>query len=280
MSGCPRTPASDAADAATTTNDRSDGRDDAKFKQLPLSAMVNPLNRAFVPRPLPSDIDGMLRLPRRLVSMRQEKQLTGSARGLCLAVLRRLVNIKDAHQRGAGKVGLAGQFNMSAKVLTSVDAVEATPRLMEKPPGQGQQRTVDESMCKCKTRPCADKVQIPEMRVHAKLVSLARLPRDWERMLDAVRDSWELGDGKTPPLKTLVQGSSTRQRLAAVHTFGRAASSMVSKRRAIATAAAKKGGWGPLRTWLRAERARRHATGEKFGYCEVQMFCSAFLRAT
>jgi len=115
-----------------------------------------------------------------------------------LAVLRRLVNIKNAHQRGAGKVGLAGQFNMSAKVLTSVDAVKATPRLMEKPPGQGQQRTVEESMCKCKARPCADKVQIPEMRVHAKLVSLARLLRDWERMLDAVRDSWELGDGNSP----------------------------------------------------------------------------------
>jgi len=47
-----------------------------------------------------------------------------------LAVLRRLVNIKDAHKRGAGNVGLAGQFNMSAKVLTSVEAVEATPRLM------------------------------------------------------------------------------------------------------------------------------------------------------
>jgi len=29
-----------------------------------------------------------------------------------------LFNKKYAHQRAAGKVGLAGQFNMSAKVLT------------------------------------------------------------------------------------------------------------------------------------------------------------------
>jgi len=197
-----------------------------------------------------------------------------------LAVLCRWVNIKDAHQRGAEKVGLAGHFNLSAKVLFSVDTVEATPRLLEKPPGKGQQRTVEKSMCKCKASPCAVKLQIPEMRVHAKLVSLARLPRDWERMLEAVRDSWELGDGKPPPLETLVQGSSTRQRLAAVHTFGRAASSMVSKRRAIETAAAKKGGRGPMRTWIRAKRGRRHAAGDNFSYCEVQMFCSAFVRAT
>ena len=276
------------------------GRDDLDLfgsveisKQMPLSARVNPLNRVFVPRPLPEDIDDHFALPRALIARRALSPMSGATKGLCAAMLRRLDNIKDAHRRGAAKVGLAAQFNLSAMVLkmakneeprgssAAVDSHYAQASQLGtevRPDAAACVKTA--SLCfRCqKARPVIAKPPHAPIKVHAKTISLARLPRGFEEIVDAVRDSWEVGDAKNVALKTLVQGSSKRDELAKLHPFGRKASSMVSKRRAFANAAQKLGGWDDLRVWLRRERADRLQRGQTFGYSEMQMFCSAFVR--
>lgn len=262
-------------------------------KQMPLSARVNPLNRAFVPRPLPDDIDDHFALPRALVAGRALRPMSGATKGLCAALLRRLDNIKDAHRRGAAKVGLAAQFNLSAMVLEKANTEEprgssaAVDSHCAQASERGTETRPDAAACiktaslcfRCqKARPVIAKPPPAPIKVHAKTISLARLPRGFDEIVDAVRDSWEVGDAKNVALKTLVQGSSKRDELAKLHPFGRKASSMVSKRRAFANAAQLLGGWDDLRVWLRRERVDRFQRGQTFGYNEMQMFCSAFVR--
>jgi len=262
-------------------------------KQMPLSERVNPLSRAYVPRPLPDDIDDHFALPRALVAGRALRPASGATKGLCAALLRRLDNIKDAHRRGAAKVGLAAQFNLSAMVLEKANTEEprgssaAVDSHCAQASERGTEMRPDAAACiqtaslcfRCqKARPVIAKPPPAPIKVHAKTISLARLPRDFDEIVDAVRDSSEFGDAKNVELKTLVQYSSKKDELAKLHPFGRRASSMVSKRRAFANAAQILGGWDDLRVWLRRERVDRFQRGQNFGYNEMQIFCSAFVR--
>ena len=87
---------------------------------------------------------------------------------------------------------------------------------------------------------------------------LPPLPRNWEKMVDAVQESWEKGLNGSPALKTLVSGSTTRADMASKkQLFGWVSSSMLSKSGLIANDAAKSGGWSALRSVLRRERASR-----------------------
>ena len=261
--------------------------------QMPLSARMNPLNRAFVPRSLPDDIDDHFALPEALVAGLALRPMSGATKGLCAALPRRLDNIKDAHRSRAAKVGLAAQFNLTAMFLGKENTEE--PRVSSaavdshcaQASERGTEMRPDAAACiqtaslcfRCqKARPVIAKPPPAPIKVHAKTISLARLPRDFDEIVDAVRDSSEFGDAKNVELKTLVQYSSKKDELAKLHPFGRRASSMVSKRRAFANAAQLLGGWDDLRVWLRRERVDRFQRGQNFGYNEMQIFCSAFVR--
>jgi len=255
-----------------------------------ISVSVNPLNRAFVPRPLPESIDGHLRLARALVTNRRKSHIPSTERALCNSVETRLKNIKEAHRRGAAKVGLAGQFVKSASILASAtfeDPSRATSRPKD-PPSCGAlavpEPCCETASCTRSRRPCsppsASSTCAPSrsVEVRAKPIEMERLPRDWEHMMDAVEMSWEVGVGSTPALKKLQHGQPDRVEWEKKQPFGRASSSMLSKRRAIAKAAHEIGGWTALRVLLRGERAKRVGRGETFGYNKVQMFCSAMIR--
>jgi len=97
-------------------------------------------------------------------------------------------------------------------------------------------------------------------------------------MVDAVQESWEKGLNGSPALQTLVSGSTTRADMASKkQLFGRVSSSMLSKRGAIAKAAAKLGGWSALRSVLRRERASRQRAGAVFLCNAVYKFCAALV---
>jgi len=194
-------------------------------KQMPLSARVNPLNQDFVPRPLPDDIDDHFALPRALVAGRALRPMSGATKGLCAARLRRLDNIKDAHRRGAAKVGLSAQLNLSAMVLEKANTEEprGSSAAVDSHCAQAAERGTDmrpyaaaciktASLCfRCqKARPVIATPPPAPIKVHAKTISLARLPRGFDEIVDAVRDLWEVGDAKNVALKTLVQDSSKR----------------------------------------------------------------------
>jgi len=257
-----------------------------------ISASVNPMNRAFVPRPLPDNIDGHLRLARALVANRRNKKMPATDRALCRTIEARLNNIKEAHRRGAAKVGLAGEFFKSAAILanstigrqvsatpspTHQSRIEALPRAQ--PPFGAGSNALSRQPCTCSAA-LPLRASPPAMEVRDKPIEMDRLPRDWEHMMDVVEMSWEVGVGTTMALKKLQSGEPDRLVWDKKHPFGRASSSMLSKRRAIAKAAIKAGGWGALRLLLRDERAKRTGRGESFGYNKVQMFCSAMMRET
>jgi len=201
---------------------------------MPLSARVKLLNRSFVPRPLPVDINDHFALTRALMARRALSPMSDATRGLCAAMLRRLDNINDAHRRGAAKVGLAAQVNLPAMVLekannkeprhllAAVDShcVLASQRDTELPPYAGA-FVKTASLCFHFQKACHVIVNAPPapIKVHAKNISLDRLPRGFEEVEDAVRDSWEVADAENVALKTLVQGTSKRDKLAKLHPF-------------------------------------------------------------
>jgi len=107
---------------------------------------------------------------------------------------------------------------------------------------------------------------------------MERLSSDWELMMDVVERSWKVGIGSAIALKKLQQGQPERRELDKKQLFGRASSSMLAKRRAIAKAASRAGGWAALREQLRVERVKRAGRGLRFGYKEVHRFCYVMLR--
>ena len=113
---------------------------------------------------------------------------------------------------------------------------------------------------------------------NVKPFTLPPLPRDWDKMLDAVQDSWEKGLNGGPALKTFVSGSTKRAAMASnKEPLGRVSSSMLSKRGAIAKAATNSGGWSALRSVLVRERDFRKRTGTAFPCNEVYKFCATLV---
>jgi len=283
----------------TAQPDDSQPRDDdpsaatSLTPHLPLTAAINPIHRAFVPRLLPEHLDGHLRFPRALASSMRRLSCTGVAKALCAAILQRVEQFEVNHNRGAARRGLPAQFTMSAKVLAGVthgarlgkpeaENKIGTPELS--PTSSAKSRSPAErdhgTLCfhcrKPSTGPSAH--TRPPTKIQVKPFLLPPLPRDWEKMVDAVQESWEKGLNGSPALKTLVSGSTTRADMASKkQLFGRVSSSMLSRRGAIAKAAAKSGGWSALRSVLRRERASRQRAGAVFLYNDVYKFCAALV---
>ena len=110
----------------TAQPDDSQSRDDdpsaaiSLTPHLPLTAAINPIQRAFVPHLLPEHLDGNLRFPRALDSSMGRSSCTGVAKALCAAIMQRVEQLEVNHNRGAARRGLPAQFTMSAKVLAGV----------------------------------------------------------------------------------------------------------------------------------------------------------------
>jgi len=263
---------------------------------FPLTAAINPINRAFVPRLLPEHLDGHLRFPKSLASRRVADQDDGVAKALRAAILLKVEQFEVNHRRGAAHRGLPAQFTMSAKVLAGVvhgrsakarvmASKDATPNLLPSSVGAPLLSAVAErgTLCFQCRKPSTTSPQrvLPATRIQVKPFTLPPLPRDWDEMLDAVQDSWEKGLNGSPALKTFVSGSTERAAMARnKQLLGRVSSSMLSKRGAIAKAAARSGGWSALRDKLRRERAARQLAGLAFPYNEVYKFCATLVSHT
>jgi len=291
--------ASDPASSSTRQGGRNDPplsserRSDVASARphLPLTAAINPLHRAFVPRQLPENLDGHLRFPRALAANGAQMPPTRVAKALCDAIKNKIGQFEVNHRRGAARRGLPAQMTMSAKVLAAVvygnpsdqpsdkqngicslplSSVENTPA---SPP------TTDQgTLCYHCRKPSAGSslpIRAP-VKIQVKPFTLPPLPKDWDKMLDAVQDSWQSGLNGSPALKTLVCGSTTCVAMASnKQLFGRGCSSMLFKRGAIAKAATRYGGWSALRVVLRRERAARESCGASFPYNEVHKYCAA-----
>jgi len=197
------------------------------------------------------------------------------------------------HNRGAARRGLPAQLTMSAKVVAGVThgARLGTPAAANKigtpelsPASSDKKRLPEEedrgTLCfhcrKPSTAPLA--LTRPPTKIQVKPFTLPPLPRDWDKMMDAVQESCENGLNCSPALRTLVSGSATRADMASKkQSFGRVSLSMLSKRGAIAKAAAKSGAWSALRSVLRRERAFCQRAGAVFLYNDVCKFCAALL---
>jgi len=247
---------------------------------LPLTAPINPLHRAFPPRQLPGNLDGHLRFPRALAASGAQVPLTGVAKALCDAIKNKIGQIEVNHRRGAARRGLPAQMTMSAKVLAAV--IHGAP---SDPPTDEQNGicrlplpsvtntsasppTNDQGTLCFHCRKPSPGGSLPvraPVKNQVKPFTLPPLPMDWDKILDAVQDSWESGLKGSPALKTLVGGSTTRVAMASnKQLFGRGCSSVLSKRGAIAEAAVRYGGWSALRVVLRRERAARESSGASF----------------
>jgi len=100
------------ADAAARASEGRTAREEARHPTqdklvVGIAAAVNPLNRAFGPRPLSDNIDGHLRLAHALVAGRRQQQISAPVRALCNFIEARLKNIKEAHRLGAATVDFA-----------------------------------------------------------------------------------------------------------------------------------------------------------------------------
>jgi len=291
--------ASDPASSATTQGARPDPplvserpSDVASARpHLPLTAAINPLHRAFVPRQLPDNLDGHLRFPRALAASGAEVPPTGVAKALCDAIKNKIGQFEVNHRRGAARRGLPAQMTMSAKVLAAAVYGAPSDPSTDKQNGicplplpsvtntsASPPKTDQGTLCFHCRKPSPGSslpVRAP-VKIQVKPFTLPPLPKDWDKMLDAVQDSWESGLNGSPALKTLVCGSTTRVAMASnKQLFGRGCSSMLSKRGAIAKAAARYGGWSALRVVLLRERAARESSGASFPYNEVHKFCAA-----
>ena len=74
-------------------------------------------------------------------------------------------------------------------------------------------RRIDTSSCcscTCSVHPC--KQSSPTfVQIRVKPITMERLPRDVERMMDVVERSWEVGVGTTITLKKLQPGQPERR---------------------------------------------------------------------
>jgi len=261
------------ADAVARASEGRTAQDEARHSTqdklvVGIAATVNPLNRAFVPRPLPDNIDRHLRLAHSLVAGRRQQQLSATVRARCNSIEARLKNIKEAHRRGAASVGLAAQFVQSASVLASVSFGQPILEPERSQPMRScalhagnlppSMVTSDSgcSSCTCSAHPREQSSSAP-LQFRVPPIEMERLPLDWKLMMYVVEQSWEVGAGSTIALKKLQQGQPERRELDKEQHLGRASASMLAKRRAIAKAASRAGGWAALRDRPRLERAKR-----------------------
>jgi len=263
---------------------------------FPLTAAINPINRAFGPRMLPEHLDGHLRFSKSLASHRGANQDAGAAKALRAAILLKVEQFEVNHRRGAAHRGLPAQFAMSAKVLAGVvhgrsakarvmASKDATPHLLPSSVGAPLLSAVAErgTLCfQCRKPSTTSPQRVrPAIRIQVKPFTLPPLPRDWDEMLDAVQNSWEKGLNGSPALKKFVSGSTEQAAMATKkQLLGRVSSSMLSKRGAIAKAAARSGRWSALRDKLRRERAARQLAGLAFPYNQVYKFCATLVSHT
>ena len=284
------------ADAAARASEGRTAQDKARHPTqdklvVGIAAAVNPLNRAFEPRPLPDNIDGHLRLAHALVAGRRQQQISAPVRALCISIEARLKNIKEAHRRGADSVGLAAQFVQSASVLASasfgqpiLEAARSLPMRSSALPAGNLPRSMVTSASCCSSCTCSvhprKQSSFAALQIRVKPIAMERLPRDWELMMDVVERSWEECVGSTIALKKLQQGQPERRELDKKQHFGRASSSKLAKRRAIAKAASRASGWAAFRDQLRVERVKRARRGQRFGYNEVHTFCSVMVHGS
>ena len=112
------------------------------------------------------------------------------------------------------------------------------------------------SSCTCSVHP-RKQSSSAALQIRAEPIAVERPPRDWKLMMNVVERSWEVGVCSTIALKKPQQGQPERRELDKKPHFGRASSSMLVKRRAIAKAASRAGGWAALRDQLRVERVKR-----------------------
>ena len=260
-------------------------------RHLPLTAAINPLHRAFVPGQLPDNLDGHLRFPKALVANGAQVPPTGDAEALCDAITNKIGQFEVNHRRGAARRGLPAQMTMSATVSAAAVYRAPSDPATDKQNGicplplpsvtntsASFPKTDQGTLCfQCrKPSPGSSLPVRAPVKIQVEPFTLPPLPMDWEEMLDAAQDSWDSGLNGSPALKTLVCGSTTRVAMASnKQLFCRGRSSMLSKRGAIATAAARYGGWSSLRVVFRRERAAHESSGASFPYNEVHKFCAA-----
>lgn len=291
------------------------GRDaaapDVRDNRMPLAAMINPLHRSFVASALDAPIGTFFAHIEAIVSRTKEQQVTATTSSLCQDVEARMRMIERAHGKGAHRHGFPGQMGLSAELLMSASrspdgglAAQPTAPADDASSGKGRSTHSDASPVLTqdtgedaattgaaamfspmrRTKPFLSSSPLADRRpqVFTKTICLPRLPPLFEDMLDSVEEAWEVGfpTSKTPALKTLVQGTDERRELKRSQPFGRASSSMLSKRNAIAKAAVIKGGWTQWRNLMRKEKNARAARKERFGYNEVYTFCVALVKST
>jgi len=196
---------------------------------LPLTAAINPIHRAFVPRLLPEHLEGHLHFPRALASSIGRLACTGFAKALCAAIMQKVEQFEVNRERGAARRGLPAQFTMSTKVFAGVthgallgkpeaENKIGTPELSltfsvkSRSPAEGDRGTLCFHCRKPSIAPSAH--TRPPTKIQVKPFMLPPLPRNWEKMVDAVQESWEKGLDGSPAHKTLLSVSKTRADMA------------------------------------------------------------------
>lgn len=122
--------------------------------------------------------------------------------------------------------------------------------------------------------PSSDKIasSVERLPVH-----LRKLPTDFDDMLRALEETWEIGDvsRNQAPKKTLIQGSQDRTEIRKSHPFGRASSSMLCKRRATSNSSSISGVWIGFGELLRNQKAKSESLGKNVVSTDVYSFSIA-----
>jgi len=255
----------------------SDGR-------LPLSATVNPLHRAFIGLPIRGSLMPYVRVAAELSESQDKPGSSSSTCALCREINLHLNNMISMHTRSTAPFGLAAQFSVSNAILATAtrggprqDDTASLMRPSPDAPRYGLEPVggadAAEGQCSVLPHPSTNCREAPPPSVFEKPFSLPKLPADFEKILEAVETSCEIGVGTSPTLKTLLRGSEARLALVARQLFGKASSTMLSKRGTIAKLATRRGGWLQLGKELRAQRKERLQAKTKFGYTEVHAYC-------
>lgn len=98
----------------------------------------------------------------------------------------------------------------------------------------------------------------PPPKLNYRVIRLSPFKRDFNAMLEQIRDHWLVGDPGlgTAPLSELIAGSQLRAQLKGQQVFGTADSSRLSKYKKLADEASHLGGWEQFFNAMRAEKKR------------------------